>query len=135
MTNVKPIVKKPKVHKKRSKFFRWQSDNFMRVGPSWRRPRGIDSCFRKQYKGTRAMPTVGYGTDKKTRNILPNGFKKFRVYNVKEVDLLLMHNRRLCAEIARTVSAKSRRAIVERCEQLNVKCINKHARLREEEEE
>lgn len=33
------------------------------------------------------------GSDKRTRNLLPNGFYKFLVHNVKELDLLLMHNR------------------------------------------
>ena len=33
------------------------------------------------------------GSDAKTRNILPNGFYKFVVHNVKELDMLLMHNR------------------------------------------
>jgi hypothetical protein len=39
------------------------------------------------------MPNIGYGTDKKTRHYLPNGFKKFVVHNVKELELLMMHNR------------------------------------------
>ena len=29
------------------------------------------------------MPNVGYGTNKKTRNTHPDGFKKFVVNNVK----------------------------------------------------
>lgn len=33
------------------------------------------------------------GSDKRTRNLLPNGFYKFLVHNVKELELLLMHNR------------------------------------------
>ncbi|CAM9446509.1 unnamed protein product, partial [Laminaria digitata] len=36
------------------------------------------------------------GSDKRTRNVLPNGFLKFLVHNVKELELLLMHNR-LCS--------------------------------------
>lgn len=39
------------------------------------------------------MPNVGYGSDKKTRHYLPNGFKKFVVHNVSELELLMMHNR------------------------------------------
>lgn len=39
------------------------------------------------------MPNIGYGSDKKTRHYLPNGFKKFVVHNVKELELLMMHNR------------------------------------------
>lgn len=39
------------------------------------------------------MPNIGYGSDKKTRHYLPNGFKKFLVHNVQELELLMMHNR------------------------------------------
>lgn len=39
------------------------------------------------------MPNIGYGSDKKTRHFLPNGFKKFVVHNAKELEVLMMHNR------------------------------------------
>ena len=73
------------------------------------------------------MPNVGYGTAKKARHVLPNGFLKFVVKNVKDLDLLLMHNRKYCAEIAHNVSALKRKAIVERAAQLNVLVVNKDA--------
>lgn len=102
---------------------------------SWRRPKGIDSRFRRKFKGLPYMPNVGYGTAKKTKHTLPNGFLKFVVKNVKDLELLMMHNRKYCAEIAHNVSALKRKAIVERAAQLNVCVVNKDARLRSEEDE
>jgi large subunit ribosomal protein L32e len=74
-------------------------------------------------------------TAAKTRNLLPNGFYKFRVHNVGELEMLLMHNRKYCAEIAGNVSSKSRAAIVKRAGELNVRVLNAKARLTATESE
>ncbi len=119
---------------------------------SWRRPKGIDSRCRRKFKGTTLMPNIGYGSNKKTKHMLPNGFMKFVVHNVSDLNMLLMHNRcataplavparfvlwltrrarsKYCAEVAHNVSTLKRKAIVERAAQLNVKLTNGNARLR-----
>ncbi|XP_044960767.1 60S ribosomal protein L32-1-like [Hordeum vulgare subsp. vulgare] len=102
---------------------------------SWRRPKGIDSCVRRKFKGCTLMPNIGYGSDKKTRHYLPNKFKKFVVHNVSELELLMMHNRTYCAEIAHNISTKKRKDIVERAAQLNIVVTNKLARLCSQEDE
>merc|ERR1712086_213761 len=51
---------------------------------------------------------VGYGSDKRTRHMLPSGFYKFVVHNVKELEVLMMQNRKYAAEIAHNVSARRR---------------------------
>ncbi|KAG6594500.1 60S ribosomal protein L32-1, partial [Cucurbita argyrosperma subsp. sororia] len=116
-------------------FKRPQSDRKISVKTNWRRPKGIDSRVRRKFKGCTLMPNIGYGTDKKTRHYLPNGFKKFVVHNVNELELLMMHNRTYCAEIAHDVSTKKRKEIVERAAQLDVVVTNKLARLRSQEDE
>lgn len=79
------------------------------------------------------MPKIGYGSNKKTRHLLPNGFYKFRVNNLADLELLLMHNRKYCAEIAHNVSRGNRALIVQRAEELNIRVTNASAKLREEE--
>lgn len=59
-------------------------------------------------------PRCSYGTNAKTRHLLPNGFYKFLVHNVADLEMLLMHNRRYCAEIAGAVSARTRKVSTRR---------------------
>ena len=54
------------------------------------------------------MPSIGNASAKKTRHIMPNGFRKLLLRNEKDIELLLMNNRTYCGEIANTVSAKNR---------------------------
>jgi len=130
-----PLLSKKKVVKRTKKFARHQSDRFKRLDASWRRPRGIDSAVRRRFHGRPNIVSIGFGTEAKMRHVLPNGFKKFRVQNVRELELLLMHNRTYAAEIASGVSVRNRKAIIERAAQLNVKVLNASARVRTEESE
>ena len=137
MANAKPLTK-PNIVKKRTKSFqRHQYQQFKRIGlkscGSWRKSKGIDSRVRRRFKGTIPQPSIGYGSDKKTRNLLPSGFLKFVVSNTKELEMLLMHNKKYCAEIAHPVSSRVRKLIVTRAEQLNIKITNAGAKLKVEE--
>uniref|UniRef100_A0A8C5L954 60S ribosomal protein L32 n=1 Tax=Jaculus jaculus TaxID=51337 RepID=A0A8C5L954_JACJA len=106
MAALRPLVK-PKIVKKRTKkFIRHQSDRYVKIK-----------------------------SNKKTKHMLPSGFRKFLVHNVKELEVLLMCNKSYCAEIAHNVSSKNRKAIVERAAQLAIRVTNPNARLRSEENE
>merc|ERR1711981_555367 len=98
-----PLSRPKIVKKKTNKFKRHQSDRFIRVDESWRRPKGIDSRVRRKFKGKTLMPNIGYGSNKKTRHMLPSGFKKFLVNNVADLELLMMYNRSYAAEVAHSV--------------------------------
>uniref|UniRef100_A0A674AXM3 60S ribosomal protein L32 n=1 Tax=Salmo trutta TaxID=8032 RepID=A0A674AXM3_SALTR len=149
MAALRPLTK-PKIVKKRvKKFIRHQSDRYVKITvrafatPSdafqtfhiWRKPRGIDNRVRRRFKGQMLMPNIGYGSNKKTKHMLPSGFRKFLVHNIKELEVLMMSNKTHAAEIAHNVSSKNRKLIVERAAQLAIKITNPNARLRSEENE
>jgi large subunit ribosomal protein L32e len=123
------------VKKRTKKFTRHQSDRYNKIDASWRKPKGIDNRVRRRFKGQIAMPKIGYGSNQKTRHMLPDGFKKFLVKNMKDLELLLMQNRRFSCEIAHNVSSKKRIAIIERAQELDIKVINKGGRVRSAENE
>merc|ERR1712002_144413 len=123
------------VKKRTKKFIRHQSDAYVKVGASWRKPKGIDNRVRRRFKGQYLMPNIGYGSAKTTKHMCPDGLKKFLVHNVAELEVLLMQNKTFSAEIAHSVSSKKRKMIVERANQLSIKVTNPNARLRSEENE
>merc|ERR1712173_42572 len=103
---------RPKIVKKRTKkFIRHQSDRYDKVKRNWRKPKGIDNRVRRKFKGMYLMPNIGYGSAKETRHMLPTGFRKVLVHNVKELEVLMMQNKKFCAEIAHGVSSKNRKTL------------------------
>lgn len=67
--------------------------------------------------------------------MLPNGFYKFVVHNVNELEVLMMQNRVFCAEIGHAVSSRKRVAILDRAAQLDIKVTNPSVRVKVEETE
>ncbi|KAL2075604.1 hypothetical protein VTL71DRAFT_547, partial [Oculimacula yallundae] len=112
----------PIVKKRTKRFHRHQSGN-------WRKPKGIDNRVRRRFAGQMVMPSIGFGSNKKTRHMMPSGHKAFLVNNVRDVDLLLMHNKTFAAEISHAVSSRKRIEIVARAKELGVKVTNPKARV------
>ncbi|MCJ1479397.1 60S ribosomal protein L32 [Lambiella insularis] len=127
MVAAKKHIRIVKKHPKR--FNRHQSHNYMCVDPSWRKPKGIDNRVRRRFKGQAVMPSIGFGSNKKTRHLMPSGHKAFLVHNTRDVDLLLMHNKTFAAEIGHAVSSRKRVEIVAKAKQLGVKVTNAKARV------
>lgn len=130
-----PILKTKKVHKRTKKFTRFASDLYDRLKNHWRRPRGIDNRMRRQFRGNKALVSIGYGTAKKTRFFNANGFKRFLINNEKDLELLLMNNRTYSGELASNLSSRKRARIVQRAKELNVTLTNGKAKLATEEKE
>lgn len=120
----------PKIVKKHTKKFkRHHSDRYHRVGESWRKQKGIDSCVRRRFRGTIPQPNIGYGSNKKTRHMMPSGHKAYLVKNVKDLDVLLLHTKTYAAEIAHNISAKNRVEIVAKAKKLGLKVTNPKGRV------
>merc|ERR1711924_164154 len=132
----KSLVRRPIVKKRTKKFKRFQADRFKRISrTSWRRPRGIDCRVRRKFRGVTIMPNIGYGSSRKTEHMHRSGFYRFLVKCPKDLEMLMMHNGVFAAELAHELSAKTRKAIIERADQLNIKALNRSAKFTTEENE
>ena len=57
---------------------------------------------------TDGFTQIGFGSNKKTRHMMPSGHKAFLVHNTRDVDLLLMHNKTFAAEYVNMLPAVPR---------------------------
>ena len=133
-----PVSKKAIVKKHKKKFTRFQAHMYKRIGgtkklAAWRVPRGIDCSARRGFRGEIRKPKIGFGSNKKTAHMVPNGFFKFLITCPKDIEMLLMHNGKYAAELAGNLSAKTRREVLKRADQMNVCVLNRNSRLTSEE--
>lgn len=96
---LQPLVKMKIIQKRTKKFIRHQSDWYDKIKQNWRKPRGTESRMQRRFKGQTLMSNITYGSNKKTKHLLPSGFCKFLVHNVKELEELLLCNGSYCADL------------------------------------
>ena len=131
-----PTPVKPKIVTRRTKKVIWhQSDRwYVKITRNWQKPRGTDNRVQRRFKDQIVLSNAGYGSNRKTKHILPGGLQKFLVPNVKETEVLLMCNKSHCAEIAH-ISSKTHNTNVERAAQLPIRVTSPNAGLHSEEKE
>ena len=78
---------------------------------------------------------IGSKQARKTRHLLPNGFKKLLITNEQDLELLLMNNRTYCGEISQRIGVSKRLRIVKRAKELNVRLTNAQAKAKKESTE
>ncbi|MFH1788303.1 MAG: eL32 family ribosomal protein [Candidatus Altiarchaeota archaeon] len=124
----KPIEKienlppKPEETKKtKPRFVHQELSIRKRIPDRWRRPRGIDSKQIEGKRGKGALPSIGYGSPKKTLGLHPSGLAPVRVRNIKELSALKEGSG---AIIASQVGRRKRNIIIKEANKLKITVLN-----------
>eukprot|EP01003_Olkasia_polycarbonata_P007339 NODE_840_length_680_cov_691.738510_g770_i0.p2 GENE.NODE_840_length_680_cov_691.738510_g770_i0~~NODE_840_length_680_cov_691.738510_g770_i0.p2 ORF type:complete len:135 (-),score=32.45 NODE_840_length_680_cov_691.738510_g770_i0:194-598(-) len=128
-------VKKVERNRHANHFWRCHWHRYKRISKkTWRKPKGIDSVLRRCWRGQPSMPSIGFATSKKFKNVHPDRLKHFIVKNDKDLDMLLMSSNKYGAVIASQCGIMNRKKIVEKAKAKGIHVVNANARLRAEEE-
>lgn len=108
--------------KKLPKFQRPNRRFKKRVGDAWRKPRGIDSKQRMQWKSAGAVPKIGYRTAREWRGLHPSGYREVEVRNVS--DLKKIDSSKEAARIYAGVGGRKRKDILNEASERGIKVLN-----------
>lgn len=88
----------------------------------WRRPRGLQSKQRRQFKAKGALPRPGYGSPAAVRGMHPSGYTEVRVFT--PADLIDLNPETQAVRIAGSVGNRKRGMIQEQALALGLKVLN-----------
>lgn len=108
--------------RKKPKFLRHMHEAYVRIGTSWRKPRGIQSKVKIKQKGRIRMPNVGYGAPRALKYLHPSGFKEILVHNVAE--LMKVDKIKEAVKIAHTVGNRKRSEVLKKAKEMKIKVLN-----------
>ena len=110
----------------KKKKFKRQCFWLKRLGEKWRKPRGRQSKLKKEKKGKQPVPKIGFGSNKKERNmiIVKGELKKpVRIMNMK--DLEKIDPKKEIGIVASSVGTKKAIEMLKKAKELGIKIFNK----------
>ena len=121
--NEKRLLKeKNEMARKRHDFKRQEWFRYLKLGESWRKPRGKHSKLREHQARRPGVVDAGYRGPRLVRGLHPSGFREIMVYNPD--DLSKIDPSREAARIGSAVGSKKREAILEKANELSIRVLN-----------
>lgn len=108
--------------RKQAKFKRQGVHRKKRLADVWRRPRGLQSKQRKQYRAKGRHPKPGFGAPSAIRGFHPSGVEEILVYNISDCEGL--NPETTAIRIGRTVGNRKRAAIQAKALEQGLKILN-----------
>ena len=106
----KPAFKRRGLHRK------------VKLDDVWRRPRGLHSKQRRQFRAKGVLPRPGYGSPAAVRGMHPSGYEEVRVFS--PADLAGLNSEVQAVRIAGSVGNRKRGEIQARALELGLKVLN-----------
>ncbi len=116
------LILRSKINKRRPKFLREEWFRYKRVPQNWRRPDGISSKMRRNFKYRPSKVKVGFRGPKSVRGLHSSGFEEIIVYNIR--DLENIDPKTQAARIGCSVGTKKRIDIEKKAEDLDIRLLN-----------
>lgn len=108
--------------KKKPSFKRHETCKRKHISDAWRKPRGKHSKVRQRYRSKGIMPSIGYRTPEKVRDLNPMGYREVRVSNPAEIKKL--DPKKEMAVITSSVGRKKKLDIMKAAEDAGVRISN-----------
>ena len=110
------------IKKRTPEFLREEWFRYKRVPKNWRRPDGISSKMRRNFKYRPSKVRVGFRGPKDVRGLHASGFEEIIVYNAG--DLENINPKTQAARIGGSVGTKKRMDIKKKAEELEIRVLN-----------
>ncbi|MFQ6060063.1 MAG: 50S ribosomal protein L32e [Thermoplasmata archaeon] len=107
----------------RPKFRRQEWFRYVRLGESWRRPRGLHSKLRRGVKYRVNLVSIGYRGPRTVRGLHPSGFQEVMVYRVEDLEGL--DPEKQAARIGHSVGIRKREQIERTAEEKGIRVLNR----------
>jgi large subunit ribosomal protein L32e len=111
-----------KIKSRTPEFLREEWFRYKRISKNWRRPDGISSKMRRNFKYRPSKVRVGFRGPKYARGLHSSGFEEVIVYNVN--DLEGIDPKKQAARIGGSVGTKKRLDIEKKANELDVRILN-----------
>jgi len=107
---------------KKPHFLREDSHKIMALPTGWRKPNGLHSKMRHNYRGQPAMVEPGWGSPRLVRGLWSNGLAPIVVHTPAEIEKL--NPKTQGAVIAADVGMKKRLAIIAKAQEKKINTLN-----------
>jgi len=111
------------IKKRTPEFLREEWFRYKRIPKNWRRPDGITSKMRRNYKYRPSKVRVGFRGPKKVRGLHSSGFEEILIY--RPSDLENINPKTQAARIGGSVGTKKRLEIEKKAKELDIRLLNK----------